>query len=318
VPFVLDRLPEYSDASLIAEIRRVASIVRQPRLSTSEFAKHSKVAVTTLRRRFGSWPAALEAAGLFHLYRPIPPTRKSRTAARNMGDDELLTELRRVADVTGRSTITAEDLRRQSLVGVDAIRRRFSSLKAALRAAGLTEVPHGRRYTDDECFENLLHVWTHYGRPPQHREMSLPPSQVGPKAYTCRWGTWNKGLHAFVERVNADVEVEMSPAPLLAASPASSTTPALSESERRDVRLGLRYAILKRDRFRCVLCGASPATSPDCRLHVDHIVPFSKGGRTELANLRTLCEPCNLGKGAHIEGVAEQRGALAAQKDARQ
>ncbi|WP_343324290.1 HNH endonuclease signature motif containing protein [Streptococcus sp. Marseille-P8640] len=31
-------------------------------------------------------------------------------------------------------------------------------------------------------------------------------------------------------------------------------------------------------------------------LHVDHIIPWSKGGETVLGNLQTLCSKCNLGK----------------------
>jgi hypothetical protein len=54
----------------------------------------------------------------------------------------------------------------------------------------------------------------------------------------------------------------------------------------------LRYQILKRDR-RCVLCGVGPK---EARLEVDHIVPRSKGGSNELANLQTLCDGCNRGK----------------------
>ena len=58
----------------------------------------------------------------------------------------------------------------------------------------------------------------------------------------------------------------------------------------------LRYQVLCRDGHRCVLCGAS--AKDGVKLHVDHIIPVSKGGKTELSNLRTLCERCNLGKGA--------------------
>ncbi len=57
----------------------------------------------------------------------------------------------------------------------------------------------------------------------------------------------------------------------------------------------LRYQIMQRDGFRCVLCGASQANG--ATLHVDHIQPISKGGLTVPENLRTLCDLCNFGKG---------------------
>lgn len=58
----------------------------------------------------------------------------------------------------------------------------------------------------------------------------------------------------------------------------------------------LRYQVLKRDNFKCCACGASPAKDPSIELHVDHIIPFSKGGETTIDNLQTLCSKCNLGK----------------------
>lgn len=59
----------------------------------------------------------------------------------------------------------------------------------------------------------------------------------------------------------------------------------------------LRYQVLKRDCFKCCACGASPAKDASVELHIDHIVPWSKGGETTLDNLQTLCSRCNLGKG---------------------
>lgn len=61
----------------------------------------------------------------------------------------------------------------------------------------------------------------------------------------------------------------------------------------------LRYDILRRDGFRCRLCGST--ASDGVKLHVDHIIPVSKGGRTEPGNLRTLCERCNMGKSNKLE-----------------
>jgi len=69
--------------------------------------------------------------------------------------------------------------------------------------------------------------------------------------------------------------------------------------QRRLLNDSLRYDILRRDGFRCQICGAT--AKDGYKLHVDHIVPVSKGGLTEPSNLRTLCERCNMGKGAKIE-----------------
>ena len=58
----------------------------------------------------------------------------------------------------------------------------------------------------------------------------------------------------------------------------------------------LRYQVLKRDNFKCCACGASPAKDPAVELHIDHIIPWSKGGKTTFDNLQTLCSRCNIGK----------------------
>jgi len=55
----------------------------------------------------------------------------------------------------------------------------------------------------------------------------------------------------------------------------------------------LRYSILKRDSFKCVLCGVGANMAV---LEMDHIVPVSQGGKNLEHNLRTLCHHCNEGK----------------------
>ncbi len=69
--------------------------------------------------------------------------------------------------------------------------------------------------------------------------------------------------------------------------------------ERAKLSDSLRYDVLKRDGFKCQICGSS--ASDGVKLHVDHIIPVSKGGKTELKNLRTLCDRCNMGKSDKIE-----------------
>ena len=60
----------------------------------------------------------------------------------------------------------------------------------------------------------------------------------------------------------------------------------------------LRFVVLKRDRYRCQLCGVAAVDGPQVRLHVDHKVARSRGGKDTMENCWTLCRDCNLGKGA--------------------
>jgi 5-methylcytosine-specific restriction endonuclease McrA len=59
------------------------------------------------------------------------------------------------------------------------------------------------------------------------------------------------------------------------------------------VRFSRRNVYL-RDRFLCQYCHAR---FPERELTLDHVVPRSRGGRTEWANVVACCVPCNRGKG---------------------
>lgn len=293
--FVLTRLPEYSDEALIAELQRVAELVQHPTVSRTEFLKHSRVHSSTIEKRFGSWKKALLAASLLDRFDSSNET---------ISNNDIIAELQRVSELLGVKTFSKYQFNSKARFTDAVVRRGFGTWHKAMKSAGLIANKLGQRYTDEECFENLLQVWTHYGRQPQHREMTLPPSEVGPKAYVNRWGAWTKALYAFVQRINADLSpVESIPdsEQYLSTNPIRPIKSKLNEHDKRDIKLGLRYAVFSRDRFKCVICGNSPAISIDCRLHVDHIYPFSKGGKTVIENLRTLCLLCNLGKSNRIE-----------------
>ena len=63
------------------------------------------------------------------------------------------------------------------------------------------------------------------------------------------------------------------------------------------ISVALRFAIFKRDSYRCCICGAS--AEDGSRLEVDHKVPVSRGGSNAEENLWTLCFTCNRGKGTN-------------------
>lgn len=66
---------------------------------------------------------------------------------------------------------------------------------------------------------------------------------------------------------------------------------------RTRIRDGLRFRVLKRDRFRCRYCGAHGS---EVELHIDHVQPVSAGGTNHPSNLVTACRSCNLGKHAEV------------------
>lgn len=309
--FELSRLDSYDDASLISELRRVASLIKSPVLTQSEFDRRSRASASVIRRRFGTWAQALSMAGLADRYSGTPEAKRYLSRGfRSFTDDELLAELRVVAEKLGTKSVTVEEFNRHGMMNAETIRRRFGSWQRAVEKAGLVISNLGKRYSETDYLENLLKAWTHYGRQPTYGEMDRAPSRIRAKAYEAKWGTWRKALKAFLERVNADVaESKESKEPLSSEtpSPASRSRPGISKprasvnARRQSIPLGLRYDVLRRDRFRCVICGASPSAKVGCDLHVDHVHPVTLGGMTTIANLRTLCSECNIGKGAKVE-----------------
>lgn len=74
------------------------------------------------------------------------------------------------------------------------------------------------------------------------------------------------------------------------------------KQERKIMNDDIRYNVLKRDNFTCKMCGAS--AKDGAKLHVDHILPISRGGKTVMSNLQTLCDRCNLGKSDKIDDIS--------------
>ena len=95
--------------------------------------------------------------------------------------------------------------------------------------------------------------------------------------------------------VNADNEDSVLLLPVVAECQRRLLKESLRERKRKPIPRSLRYAVLERDGFCCRYCGV--AAGSGITLHVDHIVPVSKGGTDEPSNLCAACDTCNLGKG---------------------
>lgn len=210
----------------------------------------------------------------------------SRVRGVPVSDVQLIEDLKRVAGLLGNQTVSQPQYSLHGHYDMRNLSRRLGGWNAALLAAGLGPTPYQSEYSDEQLFANLLNLWQHYGRQPRRAELARTPSEISQSPYQRRFRSWTGALEAFVEWANA---TEAS------ASPSRATT-VTHHRTARDPSLRLRFKVLARDRFTCCGCGESPATSPGTVLHVDHIVPWSRGGETEFENLRTMCLQCNLGK----------------------
>ena len=75
-----------------------------------------------------------------------------------------------------------------------------------------------------------------------------------------------------------------------------------SKNQRKLMTPNLRKQIMVRDNYTCQLCGKY---MPDeIGLHIDHIIPVSKGGKTIPSNLQVLCSKCN----GHKSNNLNQKG----------
>lgn len=63
----------------------------------------------------------------------------------------------------------------------------------------------------------------------------------------------------------------------------------------RDRTKASKTVIYQRDKYTCIYCGKN-SIEDGARLQVDHVVPFSKGGKNDVSNLVTCCDKCNMGK----------------------
>lgn len=211
---------------------------------------------------------------------------------RDIPDADLLADIQRIAAGLGDHKLTLAAYGRAGSFGAETIRKRFGSWNAALEAAGVS-IGKRWRIPDEELSANLAELWTRLGRQPRRDDLGRSGSQFSRSTYEQRFRSWRKALEAFVAFANTNEPVAQAGIPRLGSS--GVVTP-------RQPSLRLRFTVLRRDRFQCSQCGASPAKHPSVELHVDHVVPWSRGGDTALDNLTTLCSKCNLGKsdlGAH-------------------
>ncbi|MHC4615712.1 MAG: HNH endonuclease, partial [Planctomycetota bacterium] len=138
----------------------------------------------------------------------------------------------------------------------------------------------GQPLQEWECLEALL-----------DRELTRRDDEHGNRpadsAYAVVVRTATDDEEATVETEDGPVPIDPVTAEMIACD-AGVIDPELDDHEAdRRVSPSVRRRVLARDRHRCRHCG-----SPH-RLHLHHVIPWSKGGRSRMKNLITLCRTCH-------------------------
>ena len=188
----------------------------------------------------------------------------------------LAAELRRIATLLGKSTLTMIDINAHGRVGAECVIKKFGTLNAALLAANLIPT---RNLSNAELLKLLLGLWertlSDYGRSPRTYDCADYGLLVTSSTISSRFGSWRKArLAAFRFSVSGELPDESVTAP-----------------RRVWLSYRTRFLVFKRDLYQCRICKATGVM-----LEVDHIVPFSLGGSNDMDNLQALCVPCNRGK----------------------
>ncbi len=185
-----DIIKSYPDESILEELRRAAELAEKPALTRGDFTRLSGMSAQAVARRFGGWRAALERAGLAHMY--YGETDETR---RQYSDEAMIEEVGRVALLVGKPMLTRTEFKVHSKISVNAVCSRLGPWVKTLNRAGLGEnyniVNH---YPDESLLEALRKAAAQVRKPVLTRVDFKRLSGIDSSTVGHRFGTWSRAL----------------------------------------------------------------------------------------------------------------------------
>ena len=169
----------YTDAELLADLQAVADQTGLPPTQAA-YRDHGTYNVTTFYDHFGSWRAAVSAAG----FEPNQPSGAIET-------ETLIEHLQQFA-ADCEETPSALQMDADGPHAAATYFDRFGSWNAALEAAELTPVRQAR-VSDADLLTALTELAETLERPPTTGEMA-EQGAYNPATYHSRFGSWNDAL----------------------------------------------------------------------------------------------------------------------------
>ena len=228
--------------------------------------------------------------------------------------EQIIQELEKVANIFNYTDFRQSDFNEISEISYHTVNREFGSWENTMnflvihfRKKGIEFKIKTRRsiYTTQEMFDEIERIWIQLGHRPSRNEWKANNPKISYDTIYRHFGGWKDACLKFIEyksgeeisEITDDFDENITQTKIIKKPVINSKIEGSNKiAKSRTIKLSVRIKVLSRDNFRCVYCGKSPATDIGTKLQIDHIIPFSKGGKNSLDNLQTLCEECNLGK----------------------
>lgn len=278
-----------SDSDFIDDLQNVCKMLGTNTIPVSQYCKKNgaKYSYAAATQRFGGWVEFCKKAGVVAI-----SAHGGNYGDNKISDKLLIEDMQRVSKLLNEKNITQSQYNSKGIYCAATLSMRLGgSWNKAKERAGL-EAGAYINPNEIELLDNLKRIWLILGRQPKMKEVTRPFSDFNYGTYYNKFGSWALTLSAFVAYIQNE---EISTKAQSNLSRVDSTHLQIKKTS-RTINIRTRYKVLKRDGYKCIFCGSSPSKDESVKLHIDHIVPWSKGGETVIDNLQTLCSTCNLGK----------------------
>ena len=260
----LKELANLTKADLFKEIDRVWQ-AKGRRPTYSEFRHSSQFGIKVYESQFGSWLKAVES------FCRIKEVRVQGKTGTRVTKKMLLDELQSVQRKRPGDLLTYDFYKANGgTYSIGTFQAHFESWTNAVNTVGGISGKQAK-YSKDELFDEIQHLWERFGRQPSWHEMRKI-GKISPKSYKSVFGTWSRAVHAFCEDRNSDSSRETTPAqsnpdhfpneldvqkPTITV-PDSGQAPLIEiRNTGRSVSPRLRFRVFHRDDFTCQSCGRS-------------------------------------------------------------
>src|SRR3989344_7993793 len=109
---------------------------------------------------------------------------------RDVSDEELISDLKRVALELDKTAISITDYKKLGKYGKTTYIRKFGSWSNSLQKAGLHATRASKNLSEEDLFQNIEEIWIKLGRQPRLEETRKPLSKYDARVYLNRFGNW--------------------------------------------------------------------------------------------------------------------------------